>query len=736
MHKSIFQQLSLNSFVGHLQSLCNVALIACLVLMSAEAYARSSFAIVVDPRSAQEAKAELEQYAQLVENQNNWDVIQVIDRWGVPDSIRQELKRLYDTRQLVGCVFVGDIPIAMVRDAQYMTSAFKMNQSGPRKDTSVPSDRFYDDFGLSFKYLDKDTDGDPYFYYSLQSDGNQRLHPNIFSGRIRPTDAGGTSRYDKLRSYLKKVIAEKQRNNPINQIMFFTGHGSLSESRVAHMDEKVTLFEHFPWLKTEPNAISYIDYSDKPFIKEKMMDELMRRDLDLAILHHHGDYDTQYLSAYPDPKGTIDSRDLVLAYAREAIRKAEDPEAKRKELTAKYMLADSALVNWNDPEIVLADSIRCAKYNLTLPDFAGYGFKPCCKVVLFDACYNGSFHRDDCIANEYIFSEGENVVCVGGSVNILQDKWYDHCLGLLAQGLQVGRFNMLTPYLEVHVIGDPTYTFTPQPGAPKLSQMFDNPKANWSKLLSSANGDMQSLAIIKLAEQQKISSKTLLQLMKNSPDAHVRLQAMLQLCQMGGQPAIEAVKLGVNDNREMVQRFAANELRFNGSPQLIPSLISLMTRNNVSARVYFDATIGMSFFEKDLLMAELAKQVSEGKLVRVNPEPARQEIETLIENGNLLWEDAIHELCDGKMSEKKEDRYLDHLRIYCPHYLMMDLVNYAKSASRLETKVGILHALGWHTHSHMRPQLCEAILPMTTDTTLDPAVRAEATRTLKRLKGE
>lgn len=717
------------------KSLKRVILALGLMMVCTTSYSRYTYAIVVDPKSAQEASAELKEYARLVGEQNNWDVIQVEDRWGVPDSIRKELKHLYDTRSLVGCVFVGDIPVPMIRDAQFMTSAFKMNQSGPRKDTSVPSDRFYDDFGLKFEYLYKDDD-DPFFYYTLLPEGNQRLHPNIFSGRIRPTDVGGTSRYDKLRKYLKKVIAEKQKNNPLNQVMFFTGHGSLSESRVAHMDEKVTLFEHFPWLKTEPNAISYIDYSDKPFIKEKMMDELMRPDLDLAILHHHGDYDTQYLSAYPDPKGTIDSRDLVLAYARESIRKAEDHEAKRKELTAKYMLADSALMNWNDPEVILSDSIRCAKYNLTLPDFAGYGFKPSCRLVLFDACYNGSFHREDCIANEYIFSEGNNIACVGGSVNILQDKWYDHFVGLLAQGLQVGRFNMLTPYLEVHVIGDPTYTFTPQANAPKLSQMFDNPRTDWTKLLKSANGDLQSLAILKLSEQKKISSDKLLQYMQSSPDGHVRLQAMLVLCQQGGQPAVDAISLGVNDNREMVQRFAANELRFNGDPQLIPSLISLMTRNNVSSRVYFDATLGMSFFEKDLLLAELSKQVSEGKLLRVNPEPAREEIETHINNGNLMWEEAIHELCDGKMSERKEDRYLDHLRIYCPHYLMMELVNYIRKSSRTETKVGILHALGWHIHSHMRQQLCEVIQPMITDASLEPAVRAEALRTYKRLKGE
>ena len=157
-------------------------------------YAQRGFAIVVDPKSYKEAKLEIEQYAAAIEAVQGLKVYKVIDRWGLPDSIRAELIRLHTKKRypIEGAVFIGDIPVAMIRDAQHLTSAFKMDQRRDRKQSSVPSDRFYDDFGLQFTYLDKDEDA-PWFYYSLSAESGQYLRPDIYTGRIRPTDCNGIS---------------------------------------------------------------------------------------------------------------------------------------------------------------------------------------------------------------------------------------------------------------------------------------------------------------------------------------------------------------------------------------------------------------------------------------------------------------------------------------------------------------------------------------------------------------
>ena len=197
------------------------------------ALAKRGFAIVVDPKSYTEARTEIDEYARAIETLQGMKVSIVVDKWGVPDSIRAELKRLYYQKNgIEGAVLVGDIPVAMIRDAQHLTSAFKMDQRHDRKESSVPSDRFYDDFDLKFKYIGKDNDA-PYFYYSLTAQSAQKVEPELFLGRIRPTDVGGTSRYAKLRAYLRKATAEKRRVNKLDQLLYVSGHGYISAFSLA-----------------------------------------------------------------------------------------------------------------------------------------------------------------------------------------------------------------------------------------------------------------------------------------------------------------------------------------------------------------------------------------------------------------------------------------------------------------------------------------------------------------------
>ena len=136
-----------------------LSVLTCLAF-TVQIAARNGFAIVIDSVSYQEARPEVDAYARAIERLHGLKVYTVIDRWQVPDSIRATLKHLHEQKSepIVGTVFVGDIPIVMVRDAQHLTSAFKMNQKNDRRESSVPSDRFYDDFGLQFEFQGKDED--------------------------------------------------------------------------------------------------------------------------------------------------------------------------------------------------------------------------------------------------------------------------------------------------------------------------------------------------------------------------------------------------------------------------------------------------------------------------------------------------------------------------------------------------------------------------------------------------
>ena len=148
---------------------------------------RDGFAVVIDKQSYSEAKTEIDGYLKTVEKRGLHPIL-VIDRWGIPDSIRAELIRLYNAKSnpIEGCVFIGDIPIAKVRDAQFLTSAFKMDQGGRNAmaDYCVSTDRFYDSFDLEWDFIQQDTARKEYFYYSLRNDCSQKLRPTIYSARI------------------------------------------------------------------------------------------------------------------------------------------------------------------------------------------------------------------------------------------------------------------------------------------------------------------------------------------------------------------------------------------------------------------------------------------------------------------------------------------------------------------------------------------------------------------------
>ena len=112
----------------------------------------------MDKATAQACRAELEAYRDVITAEGLPAEILAGD-WATPEQVRDRIRQLYRDKGLEGAVFVGDIPVAMVRGAQHFTSAFKMDQQQfPMFDSSVPSDRFYDDFGLKFRFIAQDSE--------------------------------------------------------------------------------------------------------------------------------------------------------------------------------------------------------------------------------------------------------------------------------------------------------------------------------------------------------------------------------------------------------------------------------------------------------------------------------------------------------------------------------------------------------------------------------------------------
>lgn len=154
----------------------------------------------------------------------------------------------------------------MIRDAQHLCSAFKMSQKMPWQESSVPSDRYYDDFSLQFDFLKRDSTA-PYYYYSLSARGSQYT-PICF-----PTHPSHRRRYTwftlhQAQSLLAESNGSKLHPERMMSVFVYTGSGSLSESKTAHIDEMASMHAHFPSLAHRPNAYRYMDYSDEKLIKQ------------------------------------------------------------------------------------------------------------------------------------------------------------------------------------------------------------------------------------------------------------------------------------------------------------------------------------------------------------------------------------------------------------------------------------------------------------------------------------
>ena len=170
------------------------------------------------------------------------------------------------------------------------------------------------------------------------------------------------------------------------------------------------LYDQFPQLNKQQNGISYLDHSMEVHVKDKLMSELQRKDLDVAILHHHGADDTQYLSGMPKVDGVTQQIEGVKFYLRSKLRSAKDRNRDVNETIKYYCNQLGVPAEWFegtfDKEQEIKDSVYYANQDIITADVNSY--TPNARFIVLDACFTGSFHLDSCLASAYIFNSGRN----------------------------------------------------------------------------------------------------------------------------------------------------------------------------------------------------------------------------------------------------------------------------------------------------------------------------------------
>ncbi|MFH1851322.1 MAG: HEAT repeat domain-containing protein, partial [Candidatus Neomarinimicrobiota bacterium] len=314
-----------------------------LVIQPVQKHA-TAFAIVIDRETYELTKAAVAAYAGAIEN-DGLSVYTIVDQWEKPEQIRQILFDLYQKKPLLeGVVFIGNIPIPMLRDAQHLTSAFKMRQDRFEWiDTSVPSDRFYDDFDLKFNFLKQDSTQPLLFYYSLDAQSPQTVKRDIYSARIHPP-VGDRPVTAVIADYLLRVAEQKNSANRLDNTLVYAGHGYNSESLTAWAGDQLALREQFPHLFNFDGSIRFYYHEMSANMKGILLRELQADDLDLVVFHAHGSEDAQLILGYP-PAGAIQQnveaiKLFVRSKLRQAQRRGQSVEEAKKYYQDSYNLPD------------------------------------------------------------------------------------------------------------------------------------------------------------------------------------------------------------------------------------------------------------------------------------------------------------------------------------------------------------------------------------------------------------
>jgi len=699
---------------------------------------KSSFAIIIDEISYSKTEKAVLTYRDAVEADGLSTYIMIIGAIN-PDELRNKIIDLKNRDpKLEGVVFIGDVPIPMIRDAQHLASAFKMDQERfPFKRSSIPSDRFYDDFDLEFKFLEQDTSNTLLYYYSLTAESPQKIEREIYSARIRPPFTG-EEKYVQLVKYLTRVADQKQQMNMIDNLMRYSGHGYNSESLSSWEGEAFTLREQFPQLFVPGGTFTSLEHSMSDDMKTIIINTLQKPDLDMVIFHAHGGVEAQYFSGYPEASSINQNVDAIKMFVRSKLRQAKRRKKSVEEVKTYYIenygLSEAWFEGAFDDSVIVADSIYSANLDMDISDVSL--FKNGAELIIFDECFNGSFQKDRYIAGEYVFGNGSVIAGVANSVNVKQDLWADEGLGLLNYSVRLGQWHQDRNYLETHIIGDPTFRFKNQ-ARKDWSLILQDKSSNlrfWQKMLKSEDIPIRVLAVKKIAGLQQTGiEETMLNVYKTDPSFLVRMAALKELAVNRSVQFEEILFSSINDPYELIRRFSAQWMGVVGREDYLPALVNTVIFDP-SKRAAYSAKTAIEKVGPDKVYPYFEKAIQQLPELTANSDLLIRMEKSYQRSTARLREEVIPELTSDTLAIKKRISAARMLRNYQFQEALPVLLSVILDESDdAQLRVVALEAAGWYTFSHNRSDILEACETLLKRSETPVDVKHEAVKTKKRI---
>ena len=544
----------------------------------------TAFAIITDSITLSECREEFSAYKKVLEEEGLGTYI-VSAEWTNPEEVKAEILTLAGKKpKLEGVVFAGDVPIVKVRRGQHLTTAFKMNEeTWPKEESSVASDRFYDCFSLSFDFLCRDSVDTDIFYYRLNEKGAQHLRPDIYSARMKVPGVMNGDKYETMRKYLRKVVDAHREANSLDHITYFAGHGYNSDCLTLWRQKPLIFREYFPFAFDRASQNRFLNFREDRQMKWRLLSEVGRDEVDLFIFSEHGASDTQYINESKTATNLREDYDFLKRSIARTYKyyqkRGQGEEFLREAVDSAYRLPRAAVSDSAIAVYAAADSLDYSGANIFLEDIMRG--RSNARMIVFNACYNGSFHdRKGYVAGCHVFGDGKCIVAQGNTVNVLQDKWEDKLMGYLSIGERVGMWQNELSYLESHLIGDPTFRFTPHDKAEEKLRdnlhkdlIFNGEKASvWEKYTNSANPVLRSTGITHLGYIDAKTAHKRAAEMFEDPSWIVRMHAFNVLGTDPDEDFADYVKKGIEDSYELVARTAVKAAGALGDTSLVACL--------------------------------------------------------------------------------------------------------------------------------------------------------------------
>lgn len=694
-----------------------------------------SFAIIVDNDTYKACKSEINSYKALLESEGLQTFI-IEKQWTNPQQVKDELFSLYKGEGLEGAIFIGNIPVPMIRDAQHFTSAFKMDQEKFSPDqSSVPSDRFYDDFDLKFDYLYQDSVKRLFHYYSLRWDSPQRIDCDIYTGRLKPTRKSEEG-YAQIRDYFKKLFAERSLDNKMDVFVSYTGEGSFSNSLTAWKEEGVTMREQFPQAFGNKNSAKFLMFHMYPYMKQTIKEELRRDDVDLMLFHEHGMPERQYLTGIPLSRGADENMEAGKRLFRNWLRKNKEGSEKNEQLKSAwksyYKIDSTWFAGAFDKEQIKKDSLDDVNMGIVLEDVPAINPNP--RIVIFDACYNGDFREESFIGGEYIFAKGKTLVAIANSVNVLQDKSSSDLLGLIGLGYRVGEWAQLTNILESHIIGDPTFMFKGDKASKKINlRSTDIPY--WLKVFKTEqHPDIKGVALHKLFNLKYAALPQLLtDTYHSSPYAMLRLQVYHLLQFYNDGRFEELLKTSVYDPYEFIRRKSTYSMGRIGKDVFIPYIASIYLNDGLDERVRFNAEFCFDLMDMNKLKSEVLSRI-ESSTSLYNKENIKLEFTRKMDSRMRISGMGL-EVANQSLKLSSRLMGVSTLRNNSYHTMVDNYLKVLENpGENLNLKIKLAEALGWFTLSHRKGDIINSCRRVASRAETDGKLRDELLKTANRLE--